>query len=62
MEKLKGAKRIKRGHGVAPPSKVKGVRLDDAVWAKMEEVAEREGTTRNALIARAVKIYVEDKR
>lgn len=59
---MKGAKRIKRGNGEAPPSKVMGVRLDEAVWAKIEEVAEREGKTRNALIAKAVLEYLEIKK
>ncbi len=44
----------------APPTKVLGVRLDDAVWAKIEEVAEREETTRNSLIAKAIDFYLKD--
>ncbi len=57
---MSGAKRIKRGHGEAPPSMVRGVRLDEAVWEKIDEVAEREGKTRNALIAKAVIRYLKD--
>lgn len=44
----------------APPTKVLGVRLDESVWAKIEEVAEREGKTRNALIAKAIDFYLKD--
>lgn len=59
MIKVKEENRIRRKRGTVPPSKVWGVRADEDFWEKAESAAKREGISRNALIVKAVTLYLE---
>ena len=54
--------RIYRKGGTAEPTRVVGVRADNTFWEKIDEFAYEKGMTRNCLIVKAIREYMEKHR